>query len=75
MTMFNGVKYSDRHGGAFDRGSADSYYRRAFQPHMFEAGTHTSRLIPEAEMSAEDRAAYAAGYAYNEDLGDYKDWR
>ena len=26
-------RYDQRHGGPFDRGTADSYYRREFDPH------------------------------------------
>ena len=36
---FNGVKYDSRHGSPFDRGSADSWYRRPRDPH-FLPGQH-----------------------------------
>lgn len=62
-----------RHGGAFDRGSADSYYNRAPRPHYFEGATYlTKEIIPE-EGSVEWEA-YMMGYEYNEAHGDKKDW-
>ena len=33
---FEGVSYDARHGGPFDRGTADSYYSREFNPHYFK---------------------------------------
>ena len=37
--------YDTRHGGPFDRGSADSYYQRGIEPHYFVFGTATSDKI------------------------------
>lgn len=62
-----------RHGGAFDRGSADSYYNRAPRPHYFEGATYLTQEIIPAEGSAEWEA-YMMGYEYNETHGDKKDW-
>ncbi len=66
--------YDKRHGGAFDRGSADSYYRRGFRPHYFVGGTYQSEEITEDQMTEAEIQAYRAGFQYNEDLGDFKDW-
>lgn len=80
---YKGTKYdvtfgkSDivRHGGPFDRGSADSYYRRGYDPHYFVGGTHMSPRVDKEQMTAEEIKQYAAGYEYNETvLMDYKDW-
>lgn len=68
-------RYDTRHGGAFDRGSADSYYGRPSKPHMYEGGTSTSRLIELAEMTDSQIADYNDGYEWNEQCGDKKDWR
>ena len=68
-------KYSHRHGGPYDRGSADSYYRRPFDPHYYVDGTGTSTRVEKDKMTEEDIAAYTAGFKENEDSGDYKDWR
>lgn len=68
-------KYSKRHGGPYDRGAADSYYRRPFDPHYYVEGTGTSARVGKDQMTEEDIAAYTAGFKDNEDSGDHKDWR
>ena len=68
------AQYDERHGGAWDRGSADSYYGRGFRPHLFEGDTYASREVTEQEMTAEEVAAYRAGYEQNELEGNFKDW-
>lgn len=66
--------YDTRHGGPYDRGSADSYYHRPRQPHYYEGNTGTSTLIPVEMMTNDQIEAYNAGYEYNEETGDKKDW-
>lgn len=68
-------KYDQRHGGPYDRGSADSYYRRSFRPHYFKGATYSTERVDEQHMTAEELAAYKAGYCDNEDAGNFKDWR
>lgn len=68
------MKYDQRHGGAYDRGSADSYYHRAFNPHMYSGDTGTSLRVEMSAMTAEEITAYTAGYRDNEQSGDKKDW-
>jgi hypothetical protein len=58
-----------RHGGAFDRGQADKYYGRAFNPHFFLGDSFQSEMIK--TLNAEALAAYTQGY--NEQT-DQKDW-
>jgi len=65
-------QYDKRHGGAWDRGSADSYYRRPYSPHKYVEGTMTSEKVE--SLSADDLEAYEAGWNYNEALGDFKQW-
>ena len=70
-------KYNERHGGPWDRGSADSYYGRPEVPHYYIGGTGSSEKIEESDMGAEEISAYHAGYDYNESVGDStrkKDW-
>ena len=64
----------NRHGGPFDRGSADSYYRRKFRPHYFVGGTYQSEEILEDQMTAQQIDEYRQGYWRNEDEGNFKDW-
>lgn len=74
MTIeYKGKSYDGRHGGPFDRGSADSYYGRGFKPHYFVGATYQSEeIIPEPGTVEYDE--YSAGYDYNEEMGDKKDW-
>lgn len=69
---FNGVTYDARHGGAFDRGSADSYYGRGRRPHYYVGGTGSSAEV--TDLTEAEIQAYHAGYDYNEEYGDKKDW-
>jgi hypothetical protein len=64
--------YDKEHGSFFDRGSADSYYGRQRNPHRGGVGGNSGpriEAVTEAEMNA-----YDAGYDYNEEYGDKKDW-
>lgn len=71
---FEGVKYDSRHGGPFDRGSADSYYHRGENPHYYVGDTGFSDRVEKEDMTLLEMAAYYAGYRYNEEYGDKKDW-
>ena len=76
--MFNTYRdrdnYDTRHGGAFDRGSADSYYGRGINPHYFVGATYNSEEVAEDKMTKEEIANYMAGFEWNEKFGDKKDW-
>ena len=63
-----------RHGGPYDRGMADSYYRRGYGPHYYKGDTGSSPRVTIKDMTLDEIAAYAAGYEDNEEAGDYKDW-
>lgn len=64
--------YDQRHGGPFDRGSADSYYGRPRAPHFYTAGTATSEQV--TDLTPTEIQAYLAGYQWNEQFGDKKSW-
>ena len=66
--------YDKRHGGAYDRGSADSYYGRGFNPHYYVGATYSSDRVELADMTPEEITAYTKGYNDNEDDGNFKDW-
>ena len=68
------MAHSTRHGGAYDRGSADSYYRRGAKPHYYKGDTYSSEIVTEEQMTAEEIAAYYAGYDENERSGNFKDY-
>lgn len=62
----------ENHGSLYDRGSADSYYGRGPTPHYGGVGGDSG---PRVEVSDPvSRAEYLAGYEYNEQYGDKKDW-
>lgn len=63
-----------RHGGPYDRGGADSYYRRGRHPHYYKGSTILTERVEEKDMTAEEVAAYNRGYFANERAGDFKDW-
>ena len=54
--------YSTRHGGPFDRGSADAWYGRDFDPHYWPQGTYNGQRVEMAQMTAQEITAYTAGY-------------
>lgn len=62
-----------RQGGPYDRGSADYYYGRSFNPHYFTGATYNSPRVEMAQMTAREIAEYAAGFADNESSGNKKD--
>jgi hypothetical protein len=60
-----------RHGGPYDRGSADAYYRRGANPHYYVGATGLSDRV--TDLTDEEKKEYYAGYAsVNEN--DCKDW-
>jgi len=69
---YNGKQYPAEHGSFFDRGSADSYYHRSPDPHRGGVGGNSG---PRLEAKHPDEIdAYMAGYKFNEQYGDKKDW-
>lgn len=68
------TQHSQRHGGPYDRGSADSYYGREYNPHYFVGDSYKSTPIELADMSEQQIIAYTAGYRDNEASGNKKDW-
>ncbi len=60
-----------RHGSPQDRGSADAYYGRPFEPHYFTGNTYQSTCVVEAVMTVAQIEEYRYGYENEEDR---KDW-
>jgi len=58
-----------RHGGAYDRGSADKYYGRDFNPHYFVGDSLVSEYVN--NLTAEEYDAYKRGYI---ETTDTKNW-
>ena len=74
MTLIKHPNFDEvRHGSAFDRGAADSYYHRPREPHYYVGATYMSDRVL-CEPGSEEYLDYMAGYDYNEQFGDKKDW-
>jgi hypothetical protein len=61
------------HGSLYDRGSADSYYGRPRGPHYGGVGGESGPRVE--KLTAEEQSEYQAGYDYNEQHGEKKDYR
>jgi hypothetical protein len=56
------MSYDQRHGGPYDRGSADKYYEREYNPHYYVGDTAMSERVELKDMTPEQITAYTAGY-------------
>lgn len=74
MSKYLEKEYDRRHGGPFDRGSADSYYQRGGNPHYYAGATYSSERVEQEQMTMDEIEAYWAGYYENEDMGSFKDY-
>ena len=71
MTDYRNITKFTRHGGAYDRGSADGWYERRRDPHYYVGASYSSDRVSIVDMSAEEIAAYNDGYSQQTD---HKDW-
>lgn len=62
---------STKHGSPRDRGSADRYYGRPFNPHWYPEGTGKGSRVELQDMTADEIVAYTKGFNEEEDR---KDW-
>jgi len=74
QVAFNGKTYTQKHGSPFDRGCADSYYHRLSRPHYWPLGTGRGERVDAPDMTPDQIEAYLAGYEFNEQSGDKKDY-
>ena len=70
-TDYSQLTQYTRHGGAYDRGSADRYYGRRPSPHYYTGGTGTSDIVFMTDMTPDEIDAYYQGY---ENETDRKIW-
>lgn len=63
-----------RHGGPYDRGSADSYYGRGMRPHYFVGNTYQSQEVTKEQMSEFQIKEYEHGFSDNTKQGNFKEW-
>lgn len=64
--------FGQRHGSPYDRGSADRYYGRPYNPHYYKGDSYMSEYVSMAGMTQEEITEYMAGW--NEEW-DRKEWR
>lgn len=64
-------KLSRKHGSPYDRGSADRYYQRAYDPHFYPEGTGKGLRVTAELMHEDELKEYALGYWEEEDRKDY----
>ena len=74
MLMEEPQVYDRRHGGPYDRGAADAYYRRSFEPHYFVGDTGGSPRILITDENSKEYEEYSAGWKMQMASGDFKDW-
>ena len=72
--MSTETNMNKRHGGPYDRGAADAYYRRPFKPHYYKGDTYSSELVTEDDMTDEEILEYNTGFVEQVESGDFKDW-
>ena len=57
------------HGSPFDRGAADSYYRRGRVPHKM-----VNKTIIWLKPDSQEWLEYQEGYDINEEIGSFKEY-
>ena len=70
MTQIN-PDWLEGHGSPSDRGSADAYYGRPYDPHYWPEGTYKGIRVSASDMTDEQKNTYRDAY-YSED--NRKDW-
>ena len=51
-----------RHGGPYDRGSADAYYWRPYNPHYYKGASYSTDRVGETDMTPEQVSEYKRGF-------------
>ena len=74
IKMLFDTTHDTRHGGPYDRGSADAYYGRRFNPHYYLGATGRGEPIKITSPESEEYKAYTAGWNDQIEAGDFKDW-
>ena len=68
------MTYDERHGGPYDRGTADFWYGREYDPHFFKGATYSTDKVELKDMTPAEITAYSKGYKTAEADGSQKDW-
>ena len=62
---------NQRHGSPYDRGGADRYYGRPYNPHFFAGDTYSTDMFDRHSMTDQEIEEYRQGW---NDMTDRKDW-
>jgi hypothetical protein len=68
------MEYNKRYGGCWDRGRADAYYRRPRNPHKYVGATGATPRVEMDQLTEEEIKAYNAGYRWQIESGEFKDY-
>ena len=68
------MTYDERHGGPYDRGTADFWYGRQYDPHFFKGATYSTDKVELKDMTPAEITAYSKGFQTAEADGSQKDW-
>ena len=71
MKTISDSKLSRKHGSPYDRGSADRYYQRQFDPHWWPEGTGKGLKITAEVMHEDELLEYSLGWHEEDDRKDY----
>ena len=56
------LEINRKHGSPCDRGGADFYYHRSFDPHYWPLGTGHGTRVEQKDMSLTEQAEYLLGW-------------
>ena len=56
------LEINRKHGSPYDRGSADFYYHRPFDPHYWPEGSGHGTRVEQKDMTLTEQADYMLGY-------------
>ena len=71
MTTIPTKQPNRKHGSPYDRGSADRYYQRKFEPHYYPDGTGKGLRVTAELMHRDELKEYSLGYWEEDDRKDY----
>ena len=62
-----------KHGGPMDRGAADKYYGRPYNPHWYPDGTYNGERVELKDMTPDEIVSYTKGYKEEDSRKDWGD--
>lgn len=62
-----------RHGSPMDRGAADKYYGRPYNPHWYPDGTYNGERVELKDMTPDEIVSYTKGYKEEDSRKDWGD--